>query len=456
MTQSVAASCRFRRGFCGILAAQEIRDLPQLSRSDGGATRCIIRRHDRACGILHVWLSGGMRQPTPLRAATAAITLALSLSACAAMLDRLEGGGTVVADTTTACPGLLEVTPTWASSTSLPPFEIPAVPPSLQPRFELWKRVWGRLSPRQHLLVDSDRPWLIWAETDCRGLDNDVCADRQQAARAQAVARFDAFANGTTDDDLLAAFDGDSDRAGSAEDRLITLHGRRYELRRAIELASGELHDVEGIFADAGVPRAFARLALFESGWRNDRVSHKGAAGIFQFTTSTGQSLLRVDEDIDERLDARRSAFAAAAYLKELRDQLGSWPLAVTAYNTGPTRLTGVMKSRASRDLGVVANGGDLDGFGFDGQNYFAQISAIAAITADEPLLATARSGQALQLKRATPLAAVATCVDVDVAALVVANPAITAAVVEGERPVPADHIVWIPGRDDGSRFATR
>lgn len=391
-----------------------------------------------------------MRLSKPTKAAGAAITLALSLSACAAMLDRLEGDRVVV-DARSDCPVMTDATASWATSTDPEPFAIPAVPPSLERRVSLWKRVWGRLSERQHLVVDSDRPWLVWAEVDCRGVDDTVCAERLKDGRDAASARF-----ATVDDDLLAAYDGNADLAESAEERVTTIHGRRGALKQAMHRAGPELHEVEGLFSAVGVPRAFARVALMESGWQDDVVSAKGAAGIFQFTHSTAQHLLQVDDDVDERRDHRRAAVAAATYLKNLRDQLGSWPLALTAYNTGPTRLQTVLQARGSRDLGVVAAAGDLDGFGFEGQNYYAQIAAIAAITADEPLVVAGRTGRAMKLAEPAGLHDLAACFDVDPAVLAAANPALSEGVVVGEREVPAEHVVWWPGVDDGSRLVAR
>lgn len=395
-----------------------------------------------------------MRRPSPSSAAGAAIFLTMSLSACAAMLDRLERPRTPATEQV-ACPALTTApTPTWAAaSTTLPPFEVPAVPASLEARVAVWERIWGRLGDRQHLLVDGDRPWIVWAEVDCRGVGDTACKARLDEARDHAVARFSAFAQTGSDDELLARYDGDADLAGGAEERLITLRGRRGFLRSGLRRAAGELHEVEAIFAAADVPRAFARIALFESGWQSDGVSHKGAAGIFQFTPSTAQHLLTVDDVVDERLDTRRSAAAAARYLKDLRDQLGSWPLALTAYNTGPTRLTTVMTARGSRDLGVVVNGGDHGGFGFDGQNYAAQIIAIARVSAETPLAVSHRNDALYEVVGDTSIPAIAACLDVDVDALAAANPALTA-IADGSGSVPVGHIVQVPGRDDGSRFA--
>ncbi len=393
-----------------------------------------------------------MRLSPSLQATGAAISLALSLSACAAMLDRLEGDKNalaVVADT--ACPALVETTAVWATSVEPEPFAVPAIPAGLEQRVELWKRIWGRLTARQHLVVDSDRPWLVWAEVDCRGINDDVCAQHVHDSKDAVAARL-----ATVDADLLAAYDGDADLAQSADERVIAIHGRRIALKQARARAALELHEIESLFAAAGVPRAFARVAFLESGWQDDAVSAKGAAGLFQFTGATATALLQVDDDVDERRDHRRAAVAAATYLKALRDQLGSWPLALTAYNTGPTRLQSVLRSRNTRDLAVIAAAGDLDGFGFEGQNYFAQVAAIISLTADDVLVVNHQAGRAVTLREPASLQALSTCFDVDPVALAVANPALAEAVVVGERDVPAAHVVWVPGRDDGARLAQR
>lgn len=70
-------------------------------------------------------------------------------------------------------------------------------------------------------------------------------------------------------------------------------------------------------------------------------VSPAGAAGMWQLMPSTARQYgLTVDENMDERTDVRRSTVAAAMLLRDLYRDLGSWALAVMAYNCGAGAVT--------------------------------------------------------------------------------------------------------------------
>ena len=60
---------------------------------------------------------------------------------------------------------------------------------------------------------------------------------------------------------------------------------------------------------------------------------------------------MRVDRSIDERRDPIESTRAAALFLQQAYDTLGSWPLAITAYNFGPGGMTRAVTAIESDNL---------------------------------------------------------------------------------------------------------
>jgi soluble lytic murein transglycosylase-like protein len=109
-----------------------------------------------------------------------------------------------------------------------------------------------------------------------------------------------------------------------------------------------------------GIPRnLLARLLYQESRFRPDIIdgtvrSATGAAGIAQFMPATAAQF-----NIDP-LDPAAAIGAAGRYLAQLYAQLGSWSLALAAYNWGP---------------GNVANKG-LDAAPKETRDYVAQITS--------------------------------------------------------------------------------
>jgi len=100
-----------------------------------------------------------------------------------------------------------------------------------------------------------------------------------------------------------------------------------------------------------GMPLDLLYLAMIESGFNPQAVSHASAVGVWQFMRPTGaQYGLMVDRAVDERRDPIRSTEAALDYLESLHRRFGSWYLASAAYNTGQGRLSRIMRQQFGRE----------------------------------------------------------------------------------------------------------
>jgi membrane-bound lytic murein transglycosylase D len=138
---------------------------------------------------------------------------------------------------------------------------------------------------------------------------------------------------------------------------------------------------IEQTLDAAGVPVELAALPHVESSYNPKAYSRAGAAGLWQFTRSTGRLFLRIDHVVDERLDARKASVAAAKLLQGDYAKLGTWPLAITAYNHGVAGMARAVRKLGTTDIATISKNYDGRTFGFASRNFYAEF--LAALEVD-------------------------------------------------------------------------
>lgn len=92
---------------------------------------------------------------------------------------------------------------------------------------------------------------------------------------------------------------------------------------------------IKQVFHKEGVPEDLMYISIVESGLRQV-TSPAGAKGFWQFMKPTAKQYgLKVNREVDERLNIEKSTVAACQYLKSAYKELGSWTLAAASYNRG-------------------------------------------------------------------------------------------------------------------------
>jgi membrane-bound lytic murein transglycosylase D len=93
---------------------------------------------------------------------------------------------------------------------------------------------------------------------------------------------------------------------------------------------------IEKVFEEERLPDDFKYLVLQESALISDAVSVSNAVGFWQFKDFTALEMgLRVDKEIDERMNIEASSRAAAKYLKKNNLYFNNWIYALQAYQMG-------------------------------------------------------------------------------------------------------------------------
>lgn len=152
--------------------------------------------------------------------------------------------------------------------------------------------------------------------------------------------------------------------------------GFSHRIKKAIVESGAYLEEMQRIFTERGLPKELTAIPFVESAFNLRAKSHAGAAGIWQFITDTGRRYLRIDEFVDERFDPILAAYAAATHLAHEYKFLGSWPLTINAYNTGPGRMLQAKNQLGTTDIATIIKKFKGSGYGFDSRNYYPEIIA--------------------------------------------------------------------------------
>ena len=157
----------------------------------------------------------------------------------------------------------------------------------------------------------------------------------------------------------------------SAAERLRFQLGQADRFKQGIIRSGRWLPFIREEFKRLDLPDELAALPHVESSFISDARSHAGAAGLWQFTRSTGRWFMRIDHVVDERLDPFLATKAAGLLLKNNHKITGTWPLALTAYNHGAAGMRRAIKATGGTDIAKIVREYKGRTFGFASRNFY-------------------------------------------------------------------------------------
>ena len=151
--------------------------------------------------------------------------------------------------------------------------------------------------------------------------------------------------------------------------------GLKDRFQAGIERSGLYMDEIKRIFKQYNLPEELSVLPHVESSFQLKAYSSAGAAGIWQFTRSTGRLFMRVGYDVDERRDPILATYGAAKLLKKNYEVVRSWPLAITAYNHGLRGMQRAQKRHGSDIVKIIKKYRSRT-FGFASRNFYPEFLA--------------------------------------------------------------------------------
>ncbi len=340
----------------------------------------------------------------------------------------------------------------------LPSHGLP-VPEALARPIAFWTHVFTAIDSHGGVLHDADDLGVVYHTfgylPTLPGRRRDTI-DRQREHYQLLLGRLaDNGAHATSDDErrILALFASppSPERLRQARDSIRFQRGVRDQYARGLERSGRYLPMIRQVLKQAELPAALAWLPLLESAFHPLAYSKAGAAGLWQFTRGTGRLYLTIDEAVDERFDVYRASVAAARLLRDNYARLGTWPLAITAYNHGAGGMLKAVATLKTKDLGTIVRKYRSRSFGFASRNFYAEFLAILNVVNHRdhffPNLA-ARDPEpyhALTLNAYASLATLETYLGSDRQDIVHWNPSLRRAVRETYLRVPKGYTLRFP-----------
>jgi membrane-bound lytic murein transglycosylase D len=346
-------------------------------------------------------------------------------------------------------------------------------PASLRPQVEFWKKIFSTYSKYQAVIHDTES-MKVYKVLDFQPLLNEEGMDEAtvlQIKQDQTKIEIEHIRSlllrlhkcnptceglGAEEQKIWNLYrnvkDADKFLAAAGEDRIRAQTGIKERFAEGIRISRRYLKAMEAIFRQEGVPIELTRLPFIESSFNVQANSKVGAAGIWQFMPSTGRLYnMRINHMVDERRDPLIASEAAAKFLKANYERLGTWPLAITAYNHGPGGLANAVEQLGTTDIGIILKYYKGGRFGFASRNFYPEFLAALEVEKNSeehfgPLHTEAPIvHDEVTIELPVPLRTAARFAGTDEEELIFLNPALGDSVRAGRTSIPRKYELRIP-----------
>ena len=343
-------------------------------------------------------------------------------------------------------------------------FEIFPLYPVIEPNVEFWLKIYTRYSSDQGVIHDKyqmDRIYGVIPLVDpYHGGGRKINNKRIGAAKKKYKAILAKLMKGKSpvgaDEKRVAELFGPKAKASDFKTAMYRLRcqtGQKDRFRDGLIRSGAYIDEIQRIFRAANLPEDLVYLPHVESSFNPRAYSKFGAAGMWQFTRSTGKRFMEIDYTIDERRDPILSSHAAAKLLRQNYSKLNSWPMAITAYNHGVTGMRRAKRSKGTYERIFKEYRSRL--FRFASRNFYSEFLAAREAAKNyrqyfgELKMHTPLKTLEIELPGYISLPELARHLKLGPAELRKLNPALRDPVFRGQKYVPRGYQLKVPDRQD-------
>ncbi|BBO75413.1 hypothetical protein DSCW_28300 [Desulfosarcina widdelii] len=338
--------------------------------------------------------------------------------------------------------------------------------PAIEPNVAFWTQIYARYSTSQAVVHDSLHLDIVYEVIDLKPMKEAGARKINRKRMKQASRRIADILKRLAADPKAADADcrrvaalfgsqPDSKTFARARGRVRCQIGQQDRFQAGVIRSGAYLDQMRAILRSSGVPEDLSYLPHVESSFNAHAYSKFGAAGMWQFTRSTGKRFLTVDYVLDERRDPIAATRAAALLLRENYEKLGSWPLAITAYNHG---AAGMQRAKAKHG-GYPEIFASYKGrtFKFASRNFYSEFLAARQVASNyrryfgDITLDTPQSTQPVKMAGFAAFNDLCRHFKISPEAARSLNPALRPPVFSGQKYVPEGYVFNLPSSSPSS-----
>lgn len=358
-----------------------------------------------------------------------------------------------------------EYGPSLRDEVEIPHSGLFQTPANFKTRVEFWKNIYSKYTTGKVVMHDRDNLAIIYEVIDIeKAFGGKKISDKTKsrfikksekrvAAVLRKIYRNKGVATTAYEKKIAAALiaiPGGRSKYSKAAKKVRAQVGQADRFREGLVRSGRYLVHIRKILKKNGLPQELAVLPHVESSFNYQAYSSAGAAGIWQFTRSTGRLFMRINYAVDERRDPISSTEAAARLLKQNYESLGSWPLAITAYNHGAGGMKRAKKKHGA-DLATIIDRYKSRTFGFASKNFYAEFLAALEVAHNyrnyfgELRFEPSSQFEMVMLNYYVSAKSLASNMGLSIDTLKVYNPALRPSVWSGRRHIPKGYRLKTP-----------